>query len=248
MSRLLTIVTAHTQMLRPNLYAARDWLLKNAIQIEPVCAIIIAYANDKWVRRELKCLSDEVVALVELPNGWLASASGKDIHLWDVSTGQMMRAWAGHAAKITALGVFADGTLISFSKDVIIVWNTWTCQAIGRILSSMHVRAIATISSTTELACATDRDNSVRIITLAGETRLMLNAHKKMIRALVLVKQSKRKRHVHSQRRFLQLFSLLRFNIANVHISVASNVRNSFIVKAYQRHHTSNVCLHDQSL
>jgi len=177
-------------MSKLQLAAARNWLLANSIKIEPVCAIILEYAKEKVRRVELKCLPSKVVALVELPNGEVASASGCEVNLWNLALGLSMHTLRNHVAAVVALGGFPDGTLISVSKDrAMNVWNT------GRLVSEqvlpVPARVIATISTAKHPVFAFAHNASIWVRTLSGTPCLFLPGHKKQIRALAALPDHK---------------------------------------------------------
>jgi WD40 repeat protein len=61
---------------------------------------------------------DNVLALVALPNGQLASGSGdNNIKIWDVATGVEVRTLEGHADNVVALVVLSNGQLASGTDD-----------------------------------------------------------------------------------------------------------------------------------
>jgi WD40 repeat protein len=77
---------------------------------------------------------------------WLATAAADNsIKLWDLATGQVARALAGHTGPVTALRFSADGTkLVSGSADKSVrVWQVADGAVAGRLDTPQPVQAVA---------------------------------------------------------------------------------------------------------
>ncbi|HEX7375629.1 MAG TPA: c-type cytochrome domain-containing protein, partial [Pirellulales bacterium] len=98
---------------------------------------------------------------------WLATAAADhSIKLWDLATGQLARALAGHTAAVTSLRFSPDAArLFSGSADKSIrVWQTADGAPLGRIDTPQPVTAVALIGAGERIATG-GGDNNIRIWT-----------------------------------------------------------------------------------
>lgn len=98
---------------------------------------------------------------------WLATAAADhSVKLWDLATGQLARALAGHTAAVTSLRFSPDGArLFSGSADKSVrVWQVADGAPLGRIDTPQPVTAVALIG-TGERVATGGGDNNIRIWT-----------------------------------------------------------------------------------
>jgi WD40 repeat protein len=118
------------------------------------------------------------------PNGrFVASASGADITLWDVSAGKLVRRFQGHEGPVLVLAFAATGKeLVSFGNDdTLRTWDVESGKALQRIRIPLvnhtvrHRAAFSPDGRTLAVADISNQEHLVRLWDVAGgkEVRLL---------------------------------------------------------------------------
>ncbi len=187
-SQLLARLAVENDNPQPNRLRleAADWL-QQAGGAAPRSASLVA--PDALLRAFP--VGSDVTALVELPDGRLASGSYENntIRLWDPTTGACERVFEGHQDSVMALAVLGEGRLASGSADKTIrLWDP-ASGACERVFERHQggVWALAVLGDGRLASCSEDNtirlwdpnqpDGAPRVLFVADRTITSLVAH-----------------------------------------------------------------------
>jgi len=112
--------------------------------------------------------------------GWLVSAGGKKIHIWEMPSGKLLHAIPAHDKNIESIAIAPDGkTLASGSEDALIkLWNLEDGKMIREIKSEQDAVHAVTLSPSGRTLASGGKDGTTRLWSPAsGKQRGTLWAH-----------------------------------------------------------------------
>jgi WD40 repeat protein len=119
----------------------------------------------------------------------LTGCTDKQARLWNLTNGNMERAFPGHTLAITAVAFNADGTQVAAggADKSLIVWNVADAKEIKKFTLPAAVQSVAFPPAGQTIAAGL-ADNSIRLLDLAtGKEIKPLNGHQGAVNALAFL-------------------------------------------------------------
>jgi serine/threonine protein kinase len=136
-----------------------------------------------------------VLALAVSPDGQLAASGGDDhvVHLWDLTTGKLLRDLGGHPSEIRGLAFSEDGRLVSYSADGMLkLWDTQSGACMStQVLPALNAWNIALSSDARWLVVGGD-SRAVLSIDLPNRIFLQSKDHENSVFRVALSPEGRR--------------------------------------------------------
>jgi nephrocystin-3 len=88
-------------------------------------------------------LSEGVLALALIGGDMLAAASGNEISIWSIQTGQLVNVLQGHSGMVVSLAATPKGDLVSMSLDgTLRIWDPDSCEILGTMRHGITLKSI----------------------------------------------------------------------------------------------------------
>ena len=127
-----------------------------------------------WDAREFTCIKtlnghdSRIMCLKSLPSNRLASGSFKEIKIWDLNSGECVKTLKAHSLHVFDMVCTPDGTLVSCSDDMTIVfWDTIQGICTKMLMQTSEVKCLLMLGDV-HLACGL-MDNTIKIINLESD-------------------------------------------------------------------------------
>ncbi len=117
----------------------------------------------------------DVVSVIKLADGNIASCSGYKIKIWSLVTNGVIDTFVGHLGLVTAIVQLSNGNLVSVSQDSIIkIWDLVKSSEIASFKG--HTAEISTVIQMRDGRLVTGGwDNLIKIWDLTGQAPLATN-------------------------------------------------------------------------